>query len=167
MCYCVFFFRVKTADDSYFNCPNTTFEPPDDFCQCDDTIIGGETSDTTVCGLDDKLLRHMIPSFPVTLLIPRFVLTNNRKRPRTKRDVDDEIYTDNVVDYEPPTVSDSYTPYPGPPTWGTYGITEEMARNHCLDTLSGSPSYKICKSIITEEQTQNILKNCVFDIQVR
>jgi hypothetical protein len=109
----------------------------------------------------------MIPSFPVTLLIPRFVLTNNRKRPRTKRDVDDELYTDHVVDYEPPTVSDHYTPYPGPPPWGTYGITEEMARTKCLDTLSGSQSYKVCKSIVNEQQIQTILTNCVFDIQVR
>ncbi|KAK2157252.1 hypothetical protein LSH36_194g00020 [Paralvinella palmiformis] len=160
-------YRIDSEDDSYFNFPQNN-EVLREFCQCENNgdRVDKPTSDTRVCGLDDRSLDHSMPSYPVTTLLPRFVITNSRQRPRTKRDVDDGIYRDDIVDYEPPTVSDTYTPDTGPPVWGTHGITEAEAREQCTGALSKFPSYSVCRSKIQDGELENIILNCMTDIQI-
>lgn len=119
-----------------------------------------------MCGLDDRSLDHSTPSYPVTLLLPRFVLTNNKQRPRTKRETDEQFYTDDVVDYEPPVPSADYKPYPGPPEWGAHGITEAEARKLCSEAVTNSPSFSVCKQNVKTDEVENIIQNCMMDIQV-
>jgi len=88
---------------------------------------------------------------------------------RRKRDVvDQEVVDDDVIlptDFPVPPTPDITDDFPPPPTWPTpSGITEQQAREACLEIMGSSAAYNICSQHIDLEP---VVSPCVLNIQAR
>jgi len=88
---------------------------------------------------------------------------------RRKRDVaDQEVVDDDVIlptDFPVPPTPNTTDEFPPPPTWPTAsGITEQRAREACLEIMGSSAAYNICSQHVDLEP---VVVSCVLNIQAR
>jgi len=88
---------------------------------------------------------------------------------RRKRDVaDQEVVDDDVIlptDFPVPPTPNTTDEFPPPLTWPTAsGITEQRAREACLERMGSSAAYSICSQHV---DLQPVVVLCVLNIQAR
>jgi len=78
-----------------------------------------------------------------------------------------EFRTDDVTDYVLTDYPDTTKNGP-PPAWGSgsFNVTEDQARQACIEAIDSSPAVSSCQSLMDNATYSDMIVTCLMDIQV-
>ena len=90
------------------------------------------------------------------------------RRRRKRAIAEQEVLDDDIIlpdDFPIPPSPNDTDEFPSPLTWPTdSGITEQQARDACLEIMGSSAAYNICREHVNLEP---VVTSCILNIQAR